>query len=180
MDIPYIITCCSLTNLTVSSPMRRRTSRCVAICWSPQLAVQKRLGAFVTTLTCSSCSSTGHGGRLSRRASRWRSVTARCLTYAQQWTSWGTSVASCPACTPCQAVTPSLIPLRQRQEVSCTINATNPNVVYTQGLIFTAHTNTSTLFAPNSQSVCVTTNLPVHLITPGNMPTSLCSETTNQ
>ena len=30
MDIPYIITCSSLTNLTVSSPVMRRTSRCVA------------------------------------------------------------------------------------------------------------------------------------------------------
>ena len=61
----------------------------------------------MTTLTCSSCSSTGHGERLSGRTSRWRSGTARCLTYASQWTSWETSVASCPACTPCQAVTPS-------------------------------------------------------------------------
>ena len=43
--------------------------------------------------------------------------------------------------------------------------------LYTQGLIFTAHTNTSTLFAPNSPSPSVTTHLPVHLITPGNMPT---------
>ena len=32
VDIPRRITCSSLTNLTVWSPMRRRTSRCVAIC----------------------------------------------------------------------------------------------------------------------------------------------------
>ena len=64
--IPYRVTGSSLTILTVSSPMIRRTSRCVAICWRPQLAVQKRLGLFVTTLTCSSCSSTGHEGRLSQ------------------------------------------------------------------------------------------------------------------
>ena len=51
------------------------------------------------------------------------------------------------------------------------VNATNNNALYTHGLIFTAHTNTSTLFAPNSPSASVTTNLPVHLITPGNMPT---------
>ena len=55
----------------------------------PQLAVQKRLGSFVTTLTSSYCSSTGHGGRLSGRTSRWRRGTGRCLRYAQQWTSWG-------------------------------------------------------------------------------------------
>ena len=36
-------------------------------------------------------SSTGHGGRPSGRISRWRSGTERCLTYAQQLTSWGTS-----------------------------------------------------------------------------------------
>ena len=51
------------------------------------------------------------------------------------------------------------------------VNATNNNALYTQGLIFTAHTNASTLFAPNSPSPSVTTHLPVHLITPGNMPT---------
>ena len=51
------------------------------------------------------------------------------------------------------------------------VNATNNNALYTQGLIFTAHTNTSTLFAPNSPSPSVTTHLPVHIITPGNMPT---------
>ena len=51
------------------------------------------------------------------------------------------------------------------------VNATNNNALYTQGLIFTAHTNTSTLFAPNSPSPSVTTHLPIHLITPGNMPT---------
>ena len=61
----------------------------------------------MTTLTCSSCSSTGHEGRLSGSTSIWRSGTARCLTYAQQWTRWETSLASCPACTPCQAATPS-------------------------------------------------------------------------
>ena len=33
VDIPRRITCSSLTNLTVSSLMRRWTSRCVAICW---------------------------------------------------------------------------------------------------------------------------------------------------
>ena len=98
-----------LTNLIVSSPMIRRTSRCVAICYM-QLAPQKRLGLFVTTLTCSSCSSTGHGGRLSGRTSRWRSGKARCLTYVQQWTRWETRVASCSACTPCQAVTTSPTP----------------------------------------------------------------------
>ena len=73
-----------LTNLIVSSPMRRRTSRSVVICWRPQLAVEKRLGSSVTTLTFTSCSSTGHGGILSGRTSRWRSGTGRCLTYAQQ------------------------------------------------------------------------------------------------
>ena len=56
--------------------------------------------AFVRTLTCLSYSSTGHGGRQSGRKSRWRSGTARCLTYAQQWTSWEISVTSCLACTP--------------------------------------------------------------------------------
>ena len=65
------------------------------------------LRSFVTILTCSSRSSIGHGGRLSGRTSRRRTRTARCLTYAQHWTSWGTIVASCPACTPCQAMTPS-------------------------------------------------------------------------
>ena len=84
VDIPYRITCSSLTNLIVSSPMRRRTSRSVVICWRPQLAVEKRLGSSVTTLKFSSWSSTGHGGRLSGRTSRWRSGTGRCLTYAQQ------------------------------------------------------------------------------------------------
>ena len=89
--------------------MRRRTSRCVAICSRPQLAVQKRLGSFVTTLTCSFGSSTGHGGRLAGRTYMyvWRSGTARWLTYAQQWTSFETSVVSCPACTLCYAMTPS-------------------------------------------------------------------------
>ena len=38
----------------------------------------------VMTLTCSSCSSTGHGERISGRTSSWRSGTARCLTYTQQ------------------------------------------------------------------------------------------------
>ena len=93
VDIPYRIACSS-------SPMRRRTSWCVAIWSRPQLAVQKRLGSLVTTLTCSPCSSAGHGGRLSGRTSSWRSGTARCLTYTQQWTRWGTSVAGCPACNP--------------------------------------------------------------------------------
>ena len=93
VDIPYRITCSSLTNLSVSSPMRRRTSRCVSICWRPQLAVQKWLGSFVTTLTCSSCSSTG--GRLSGRTSRWISGTTRCLIYAQQWTTWCMHALSC-------------------------------------------------------------------------------------
>ena len=51
------------------------------------------------------------------------------------------------------------------------VNATNNNALYTQGLIFTAHTNTSTLFAPNSPSPSVTTHLPIHLITPGNILT---------
>ena len=31
MDIPYRITCSSLTNLTDSSPTRRRTSGCIAL-----------------------------------------------------------------------------------------------------------------------------------------------------
>ena len=49
----------------------------ITLCsYMPQLAVQKRLGSFVTTLTCSSVSSNGHGGRLPRRTSRWRSGTA--------------------------------------------------------------------------------------------------------
>ena len=52
------------------------------------------------------------------------------------------------------------------------VNATNNNALYTQGLIFTAHTNTSTLLAPNSLSPSVTTHLPIHLITPGNIPVS--------
>ena len=83
--------CWSLTNLAVSLHMRGRTLPCVGICSRPQLAVQKRLGSFVTTLRCSTCSSTGHCGRLSGRISIWRSGTARCLTYAQRWTSWWTS-----------------------------------------------------------------------------------------
>ena len=73
VDIPYRITCSSLTNLNVSSAMRRRTSRCLATCSRSQLAVHKRVGSFVTTLTCSSCSSTGHRLRLIGRTSSWRS-----------------------------------------------------------------------------------------------------------
>ena len=47
-------------------------------------------------ITCSSCSSTGNGGRLSGRTSRWRSWTARCLAYAQQWASCETKCGQLP------------------------------------------------------------------------------------
>ena len=47
---------------------------------------------LVTTLTCSSCPSTGQAGILSGRISRWRIG-----TYAQQLTRRGTSVANCSA-----------------------------------------------------------------------------------